>query len=202
MTIDKIVTTKYSENMYILSENGKCFVVDPGAQADDIIEYISNRNLEIQFILLTHGHFDHIFAVEELKNKLNTVIYASEREKDLLEDPEKNYTRKVGNPITVKADYYVKDGDTIPFNDSSITVMETPGHTYGSVCYIYKNEMFSGDMLFKNSIGRYDLPTASFEDIKNSIERLKLMNDDINVYPGHGPSTTIGDEKKYNPYFK
>ncbi|WP_297813468.1 MBL fold metallo-hydrolase [uncultured Finegoldia sp.] len=188
--------------MYILSENGKCFVVDPGAQADDIIEYISNRNLEIQFILLTHGHFDHIFAVEELKNKLNTVIYASEREKDLLEDPEKNYTRKVGNPITVKADYYVKDGDTIPFNDSSITVMETPGHTYGSVCYIYKNEMFSGDMLFKNSIGRYDLPTASFEDIKNSIERLKLMNDDINVYPGHGPSTTIGDEKKYNPYFK
>ena len=184
MTIDKIVTTKYSENMYILSENGKCFVVDPGAQADDIIEYISNRNLEIQFILLTHGHFDHIFAVEELKNKLNTVIYASEREKDLLEDPEKNYTRKVGNPITVKADYYVKDGDTIPFNDSSITVMETPGHTYGSVCYIYKNEMFSGDMLFKNSIGRYDLPTASFEDIKNSIERLKLMNDDINVYPG------------------
>ena len=74
MTLDKIVTTKYGENMYILSEDNKCFVVDPGAQADDICEYIKNRNLEIQFILITHGHFDHIFAAEELKNKLNTVI--------------------------------------------------------------------------------------------------------------------------------
>ena len=202
MTLDKIVTTKYGENMYILSEDNKCFVVDPGAQADDICEYIKNRNLEIQFILITHGHFDHIFAAEELKNKLNTVIYAPEKEKDLLEDPEENYTRKVGNPITLKADYYVKEGDTIEFNDSKISVLETPGHTYGSICYIYKDVMFSGDMLFKNSIGRYDLPTASFEDIKNSIEKLKLLNNDIKVYPGHGPETNIGDEKKYNPYFK
>ena len=202
MTLDKIVTTKYGENMYILSEDNKCFVVDPGAQADDICEYIKNRNLEIQFILITHGHFDHIFAAEELKNKLNTVIYAPEKEKDLLEDPEKNYTRKVGNPITLTADYYVKEGDTIEFNDSKISVLETPGHTYGSCCYIYKDIMFSGDMLFKNSIGRYDLPTASYEDIKNSIEKLKLLNDNIKVYPGHGPETNIGDEKKYNPSFK
>lgn len=202
MTLDKIVTTKYGENMYILSEDNKCFVVDPGAQSDDICEYIKNRNLEIQFILITHGHFDHIFAAEELKNKLNTVIYAPEKEKDLLEDPEKNYTRKVGNPITLKADYYVKEGDTIEFNDSKISVLETPGHTYGSSCYIYKDVMFSGDMLFKNSIGRYDLPTASFEDIQNSVEKLKLLNNDIKVYPGHGPETNIGDEKKYNPYFR
>lgn len=202
MIVDKIVTTKYGENMYILSENSKCFVVDPGAQADDICAYIDNHNLKIEFILLTHGHFDHIFAAEELKQKLNTVIYASAREKDLLEDSEKNYTRKVGNPTTLKADYYLKDGDTIDFSDSKIHVIETPGHTYGSVSYIYKDIMFSGDMLFKNTIGRYDLPTSSFDDIKASVEKLKFLNDEIKVYPGHGPATTIGDEKKYNPYFK
>lgn len=203
MKVEKIVNIKYSENIYLVSDDDKnCFIVDPGAQAEDIIAYIENRELKPAYIILTHGHFDHIGAVEKLREHFEVDLLAPYLEEDLLKDPSKNYTARVAKPIELLADRYLKDGEEIDFGSEKIKAIATPGHTAGSTCYLVDNKLFSGDMLFKNSIGRDDLPTGNHEEILKSIEILKDLDDKIEVFPGHGDFTTIGDEKIYNPYFK
>lgn len=153
-------------------------------------------------ILLTHGHFDHIWGANELRRLSGAPIYAYEEEKDVCEDASKNVSDQAGRPETVAADNYLKDGAQLDLAGMHFQLIATPGHTKGSCCYYMEKEkvLFAGDTLFEGSVGRTDFPTGSMGRLVHSIkERLLVLPEDTIVYPGHGDETTIADEKKYNP---
>ena len=188
-------------NCYFLSDtNGNCVVVDPGEEAARIIDYIEKKDLKPVAILLTHGHFDHIMGLNSLKETLGSkaVIHKDDL---VISDNINEYTRLFGLPDSDAPSYdlYIKDGDIIPVGDMKIKVIHTPGHTEGGVCYLIDDKLFSGDTLFRESVGRTDLFGGSFEKLSDSIKnKLFKLNDKITVFPGHGPITTIGYEKKHN----
>ena len=192
-----------STNCYIVYRDGEAVVIDPA----DNGAYLANRCRELGVIpvavLLTHGHFDHIMAVEELRNGFSHIpVYAAEGEKTLLGDTSLNLSTSFGHGFTTHADHLLKDGEMLTLLGKIWRVVTTPGHTAGSVCYLIDEEdvLFSGDTLFAESLGRTDFPTGSSSQIIASItEKLFPLRDDIMVYPGHGEPTTIGHEKQYNP---
>lgn len=202
--IIKLVVGDLQENCFILfDENKDAFIVDPGDSSKNIINAIEKNNLSIKFILLTHGHFDHVGAVAALKEKYNVPIYLSEKDKNFLEKPEEVRASAFGIQIEpAKVDYFVKDKDEIKFSQDIIKVIETPGHTIGSVCYLFKNLLFSGDTLFNGSIGRTDFPESDHNLMMESLKKLKNLDDDIFVLSGHGPESQMNYEKNSNPYFR
>lgn len=202
--IIKLVVGDLQENCFILfDENKDAFIVDPGDSSKNIINVIEKNNLSIKFILLTHGHFDHVGAVAALKEKYNVPIYLSEKDKNFLEKPEEVRASAFGIQIEpAKVDYFVKDKDEIKFSQDIIKVIETPGHTIGSVCYLFKNLLFSGDTLFNGSIGRTDFPESDHNLMMESLKKLKNLDDDIFVLSGHGPESQMNYEKNSNPYFR
>ncbi|NLK27849.1 MAG: MBL fold metallo-hydrolase [Clostridiales bacterium] len=192
-------------NCYILSNpiSKEAIVFDPGDQAEKIEEYLSKHGLTCVGILLTHGHFDHIMAVEELAKRTGAKVYAQEEEKQLLEDPQLNASARVHHPCSVTADEFLQDQESLTLAGFLLRVIHTPGHTAGGACYYFPELeiLFSGDTLFLESIGRSDLPTGDGAVLVASIRnKLMTLEDDIQVYPGHGETTTIGHEKEYNPY--
>lgn len=181
----------YQTNCYIIHEaaSAKCCVIDPGYQAADILRYLQENGLELEAILLTHGHFDHVGAVRALAAETDCEVYISD--KDLSLPP----------MITAGKLYYTKTFEsTLQLAGLTIHVIPTPGHTPGSVCLLAEDAMFSGDTLFAGSCGRTDLPGGSWADISKSLKSLAALAGDYNVYPGHGQSTTLSEERKYNPY--
>ncbi|WP_394274045.1 MBL fold metallo-hydrolase [Peptoniphilus lacydonensis] len=202
--IIKLVVGDLQENCFILfDENKDAFIVDPGDSSKNIINVIEKNNLSTKFILLTHGHFDHVGAVAALKEKYNVPIYLSEKDKNFLEKPEEVRASAFGIQIEpAKVDYFVKDKDEIKFSQDIIKVIETPGHTIGSVCYLFKNLLFSGDTLFNGSIGRTDFPESDHNLMMESLKKLKNLDDDIFVLSGHGPESQMNYEKNSNPYFR
>ena len=181
----------------------ECIVVDPADQGANIYNALKQNGFEVSGILLTHGHFDHIWGTKELRELSGAKLYALEAERELLQDAHKNVSSQVGRPYTVDADVYVKDGEEITLADMTFQVIATPGHTGGGCCYYLKEAGFliSGDTLFQESVGRTDFPTGSMGTLIRSIkEKLFVLPEEISVYPGHGDSTTIGHEKKYNPF--
>ena len=200
MEVLKIETRRLVENIYILIEGDGAIVIDPGYEFDSLVDLIENRNLKLEKILLTHGHGDHIGSCEQLRAKYNIPVYAHEKERELLLDPNLNLSAAMYGAISLDADFYVNEDSELYFNDHKIEFIYTPGHTIGSQCIKIGQNLFTGDTLFRNSIGRTDLPTSSPEDMKNSLEKIKLLDDELIVYPGHNSSSTIGDEKKYNQF--
>lgn len=202
--IIKLVVGMLQENCFILYDEDKnAFIVDPGGSSELIIETIEKNELNLKFILLTHGHVDHVGAVATLKEKYNLDVYMSLEDKDFLESPETVRSSTFGlktNPA--KVDHLVKEGDEIAFGDNKIKVIETPGHTLGSVCYLYKNILFAGDTLFNGSIGRTDFPESDHNKMMESLKKLKNLDDDIYVLSGHGPETQMGNEKLNNPFMR
>lgn len=191
-----------STDCYIVYKGQDAVVIDPA----DNGAYIANQCKELGVvpvaILLTHGHFDHIMAVDELRNMFHIPVYAGEVEEAMLKDTSLNLSTNFGHSFTTKADQLLKDGETLELLGETWKVISTPGHTSGSVCYLIEKEdiLFSGDTLFAESLGRTDFPTGSSSQIIASItEKLFLLRDDIMVYPGHGEPTSIGHEKQYNP---
>lgn len=198
---------KVRTNCYIISNSvtKEAVIIDPADEANIIEDAVKKEELNVMGILLTHGHFDHILAAKELADIYNTKIYANEFEKGLLADGYKNCSTNMGNSLcTLVPDVLLKDEEIIVIADTKIQVIHTPGHTKGSVCYylIDENILISGDTLFKDSVGRTDLPTGNNNMLLTSIhEKLMVLADDVTVFPGHGEPTTIGYEKKNNMYF-
>ncbi len=191
-------------NCYILGDPDEAIIVDPGSNAEGIEKTLKENNIKAKYIVLTHCHFDHIMAVEELIKKTGVKLIACQSEKENLMSSNINYTDRYSrNPIELVAYVYVKDGDVIKSGECEFKVIETPGHTSGSMClYCEKEKMLiSGDTLFFASVGRCDLATGNEKELIKSIKtKLLVLPDDVAVLPGHGENTTIGYEKINNPY--
>ena len=188
-------------NCYVVSDdNGICAIIDCDGNPQPLYNYIAQNQLKPTHILLTHGHFDHIGAVEAVKEKYGCKVYAAEKEAALLADPALNASDMASVPLRIYADVSVKNADTISVGDLQFSVLETPGHTQGSVCFLIEKNIFSGDTLFLGSCGRTDFPTGDYQTILSSLQKLKNLEGDYVVYPGHGPATTLEYERKINPF--
>ncbi len=192
-------------NCYFLYKEGQKDVIciDPADQGNVIYEKLTEQGFVVKAILLTHAHFDHIWGTNELIELTGAPLYACEAEQEVCQDTTKNVSKQVSRPYTVSPDYYVKDGEMITIGSMTCKVIGTPGHTIGSCCYYFEEDgiLISGDTLFQDSVGRTDLPTGSFKTLKRSIrEKLFVLPEDVQVFPGHGPQTQIGHEKAYNTF--
>lgn len=205
LKIGRIVLGMCQTNFYFVYKEGakQVIVFDPADKGDYLYEKLNENGFEIVGILLTHGHFDHIWGVTKLKQLSGAKVYAYEAEKVLCEDAFVNVSAQTGRGCTIEVDEYVKDGQEISLAGMTCKVIATPGHTIGSCCFYFEDEklLISGDTLFLESVGRTDLPTGSMAKLGRSVkEKLMVLPEDVKVYPGHGDSTTIGHEKKYNPF--
>lgn len=191
-------------NCYFLinNETSQCIIVDPGDEAHEIKKTVTEKNLQPVAVLLTHGHFDHIMASDDIRKEYGISIYAGEKETDLLARPSVNLSSYFGSSYILKDTVPVADGQLLDLAGISIKVIATPGHTQGGVCYYIESQgiLITGDTLFCGSFGRTDFPTGDTAGLIASIEnRLFTLPDDTVCYPGHGDETTIGWEKKNNP---
>jgi len=203
MIIETIEDRFMGENTYLLGDesSGKCAIIDPGATLNDILSRVRNRNFTVEYIILTHGHADHIGTVKKLKEETNAKIVAHENERELLIDRKKNLSvRFPCGPQEFEADVYVKDKDKLSIGDLKVTFIHTPGHTPGGMCIKVGSHMFTGDTLFAGSIGRTDFYGGDFKQMNKSLNKLANQDENITIYPGHGPTSTIGKEKRMNPY--
>lgn len=202
--IGKITTGMCGTNCYFLFREGSSDVIfiDPAERGGYIYEKLQEKGFNVKAIFLTHGHFDHIMGVNELREKSGAKVYACSADKVLLQDAYVNYSAQWAMSYTCDADEYFEDGAEYDIAGMKFKVITTPGHTIGSCCFYFEeaNILVSGDTLFAESVGRTDLPTGSMSKLVRSIkDKLFELPDETRVYPGHGPSTDIGHEKQYNP---
>lgn len=193
----------FESNTYILSYDKECVVIDCGVNAREILDVVEKNGLHVKYIILTHGHFDHTWHVQSLKEKTGAKLCLHEDELELYQNPMLNGSRMFGagsDAETPDPDILLKDGQKLQAGEMSLEIIHTPGHSPGSICILSGNMLFSGDTLFAMSIGRTDFPGGSHKAMIESLHRLFMLDDSIEVYPGHGPKTTIGYEKEYNPY--
>lgn len=215
LKIGRTVLGVCQTNTYFLYREGQeeCIVVDPADCGRQIFAKLRKNGLRTAAILLTHGHFDHILGVEGLKAAANEVaanhgydeikVFACAAEKELLRDVNTNLSEGMGRACSIDADVYVNDGDEISVAGMKCKVILTPGHTEGGCCFYFEEDgiCVCGDTIFQESIGRTDFPSGSMGTLVRSIrEKLFILPDDTKLYPGHGDSTTVGHEKKYNPF--
>lgn len=199
MKMLKLVTSVANTNTYILYNESDCVIVDPGDNAPLLFATLEENGLKCKFVLLTHAHFDHCNVCSLLQSN-GAKIFMHAGDKSLLRT-DKNLAVKFGISFkSFKPDYYVTDGQKLDLCGIEFTVVHTPGHTNGSVCYIAENFMFSGDTLFHLSVGRTDFPTGSDVKMRKSIKKLFALEKDYIVLPGHGLQTRLSYERISNPY--
>lgn len=199
MNIVKISEGSMMANCYLVfDENKNGFIIDPVYPGGKIENYIDTNKINIEFILLTHTHFDHVLGLNYFKDKLKVNVYASEDSKNIANDPDYNLSRGYCE-LSVKIDEYLKDLEE--FSKYNIKAIKTPGHSLDSMSYKVGDHIFSGDTLFNLSIGRSDFPGGNYNILINSIkDKLFIYDDQTKIHPGHGESTSIGFEKNNNPF--
>lgn len=205
MKIQMYVVSVCATNCYfaINDDTKEALIIDPGASAKQLAEKVKEHGLKPVGILLTHGHFDHAGAAEELAQLLDVKIYAHEAEQETLENPGLNLSGWEGVTETYHADVYVKDEQELELAGFKVKVLFTPGHTVGGCCYYFTEQgaLFSGDTLFEGSIGRTDFPKGSASQLIRAIkDKLMILPEETAVYPGHGDMTGIGMERVNNPF--
>ncbi|MBQ9991608.1 MAG: MBL fold metallo-hydrolase [Lachnospiraceae bacterium] len=205
LKIGRIVMGSVETNCYFVYEEGKnkILVFDPADGGEYLYRSFQEKGFEVAAILLTHAHFDHILGCDELRRLTGAKVYAWEKEEPICKDPAMNVSQMFGKPATVKVDEFLKDGARLTIEGMELQLIGTPGHTCGSCCYYFEKDglLISGDTLFEGSVGRTDFPTGSGATLSRSLkEKLMVLPEEVQVFPGHGGFTTIGDEKKYNPF--
>ncbi len=204
-TIECLVLGMVSTSTWLIQnkETKEILMIDPADNVNAIVRKVEQMGGVPKAVLLTHGHFDHIMAADDVRDRYDIPIYAFADEKLVLSNPRINLSGSWAAPYTLDVDCCVRDKDELKLAGFDIQVLHTPGHTLGSCCYYIKEEgvLFSGDTLFAGSIGRTDFPTSNMTHMRTSLRRLltNLPGETI-VYPGHGEETTIAYEKRYNPF--
>lgn len=207
--LHQFVFNDFSENTYVLwNETKECLIVDPGcyyaSEREDLKKFIEGKKLQPMFLLNTHCHVDHVFGNKWVKESFKVPFYAHQADLFLL-----NAAVATGSMYGLfvepspQPDRFIREGETISFGNSLLKIFEAPGHSPGSVCFYDEKEklLISGDVLFQGSIGRFDLPGGDYETLMQSIfNKLLVLPDDVKVYSGHGPMTTIGAERRTNPF--
>lgn len=205
MKVERFVTGMLSTNCYLAinEETKQTVVIDPADSPSYLMEHLKTEGLHVEAILLTHGHFDHTMGIDGFLKEYSVPVYAHEDEEELLNQPQLNLSSAYSSGYTYSGAEYIKEGQVISLAGYDFEVIHTPGHTKGGCCYYVRTEgiLFSGDTLFRSSVGRTDFPGGSSSELVRSIrEKLMLLPDDTHVYPGHMEETTIGYERKYNPF--
>lgn len=204
----KILTFKrgvmFTNCYFVVNDDHHCVMVDAGGDADFFMDKLTSKNLILDYILLTHGHFDHITAIGNLQMKLQVPIYIHRLDAECLVNPEISYMREYGGIDTpfLPAEHLIDDGDRIPFGDDFFEVIHTPGHTEGSVTYKIASSLFTGDTLFSGSVGRCDLYGGDHFELICSLHKLRELDGDYHIYPGHGASTSLQNERMHNVFMK
>lgn len=206
LKVTTIIFPGFTANCYLVTDDitKDSFLVDPGAYGTRQSEYIKSQGIEkLKYILLTHGHFDHVTGVKQFRDEFSAKVVIHENDEACLRDSLKSLGIAHGIRATgIEADITVKDGDKLAFADKEIQVIHTPGHTKGGVCYKIDDLLFTGDTLFKGTVGRTDFPGGSMEEIIASVNKLSALEGDYKIYPGHEAETTLNHERENNPYMR
>lgn len=205
MLLKVVPVTAFVENVYILADEKtkEAVVIDPGGEADRILQEIEGMGVTVKYILDTHGHMDHVGGVARVKEATGAEFGIHERDVLLLKRQPASYAlRLIPDYVDPpEPDLLVKEGDEFKVGEIAIKAIETPGHTMGSMCYLTDGLLFAGDTLFQRSVGRTDFPGSSWEALVESIRgKLFQLDEEIVVLPGHGPETSIGQERLHNPF--
>ncbi len=205
MKVKTFIVSVMETNGYVVFDESTLdgIVIDPGSDGNKFIEFIESENINLKYIVLTHAHFDHIGGVNEIKEKTGAEVMLCRGEEIIAESGRYNLSAVHGCPVTVHADKVLEDGEIVSFGGLSFKVFITPGHTPGGGCFYFENEavLFTGDTLFYGSVGRTDFELGSISDLIASIKnKLLVLPENVIVYCGHGPKTSIGFEKENNPF--
>lgn len=204
MVFDRLIVGSFETNCYLTGdlESLECAIIDPGAEAEKIISRLRAGRLIPKMILLTHGHFDHLGAVNDLKEKLKIPLLMHKNDLPTI-DQSIEFAHRFDIYLSkCYPDELIKEGDIIRLGKYTLEVMETPGHTPGGLSFLTKSEIFVGDTLFKNGIGRTDLPGGNSLLLKNSLLKIIQLDDNLKILAGHGDESTIKEEKKNNPFLR
>jgi len=199
--IENFVVGPLETNCYVIHDGNEGLVIDVGGtDLEQLIEYIDSNNIRVKYVLATHGHFDHVMGVNIIKEKYNAEFLINEKDLELVRN-----AKRIAEIFEIKIveisnpDNFIKEGDVIRIGNTELKVIETPGHTLGSTCFLAGDYLFTGDTLFAGTIGRTDLG-GSEELMVISLRRLKSMDDKLKIMPGHGPPSILGYEKRNNPF--
>lgn len=206
MTVKKFLAGPFGTNCYLAVNDStkEAVIVDPAGLPENLIECVKNEGIRILAVLLTHAHFDHIMGIDAVIEKYGQMpVYVHQEDLRMLEDASLNLSGGLGGGYTYMGGEAVADGQTLSLAGCEFQVFHTPGHTPGGACYYVESDkvLFSGDTLFQQSVGRTDFPGGSMSELVRSIEeKLLILPEDTHVYPGHMGTTTIGEEKGFNPF--
>ncbi len=195
----------FANTYIVIDEQNNCVVIDPSKKYSGIISFIQKNNLTLKGVLLTHGHYDHIRGIELLINAFPCPVFIGFDEIDVIKDSYKNCSLMLGSSYSYEKELCsVSDKEVLNLLNEEIICIATPFHTIGSICYYLPcdNVLFTGDFLFKGSVGRSDLPTGNSRLFASSINKLLMLPEQTKIYPGHGPSSTLKEEKMSNPYLR